>query len=42
VADEVQGFRDIKVGDTISVVYAEALALEMIPEPGPKAKPSPK
>ena len=42
VADEVQGFRDVKVGDTISVTYAEALALEMIPEPGPKAKPSPK
>jgi len=42
VADEVQGFRDVKVGDTISVTYAEALALSMIPEPGPKAKPSPK
>src|SRR5262252_6114775 len=26
VADEVQGFRDVKVGDTISVTYAEALA----------------
>jgi hypothetical protein len=42
VADEVQGLNDVKVGDTISVVYAEALALDMVPEPGPKAKPSPK
>jgi hypothetical protein len=42
VADEVQGFKDVKVGDSISVTYAEALALDMIPEPGPKAKPSPK
>jgi hypothetical protein len=42
VADEVQGLKDVKVGDTVSVVYAEALALDMVPEPGPKAKPSPK
>ncbi len=42
VADEVQGLNEVKIGDTISVVYAEALALEMLPEPGPKAKPSPK
>jgi len=42
VADEVQGFNDVKVGDVVSVTYAEALALSMIPEPGPKAKPSPK
>jgi hypothetical protein len=30
------------VGDSINVVYSEALALDMVPEPGPKAKPSPK
>jgi len=42
VAEEVQGFKDVKVGDSINVVYSEALALDMVPEPGPKAKPSPK
>jgi len=42
VADDVQGFKDVKVGDMLGVVYAEALALDMVPEPGPKAKPSPK
>ena len=42
VAEEVQGLRDVKVGDSINVVYSEALALDMVPEPGPKAKPSPK
>ena len=42
VADEVQGLNDVKIGDTIAVVYAEALALEMVSEPGPKAKATPK
>ena len=42
VAEEVQGFGDVKVGDSINVVYSEALALDMVPEPGPKAKPTPK
>ena len=42
VAEEVQRLRDVKVGDSINVVYSEALALDMVPEPGPKAKPSPK
>ena len=42
VADEVQGFSDVKVGDTVSVGYTRGLALEMLPEPGPKAKPTPK
>src|SRR5262245_38777376 len=42
VADDVQGFSDVKVGDTVSVAYTQALALEMLPEPGPKAKPTPK
>ena len=30
VADEVRSFDDIKVGDTISLTYAEAVMLEMI------------
>jgi hypothetical protein len=42
VADDVQGFDQLKVGDTVAVAYAQALALQMLPEPGPKAKPSPK
>lgn len=42
VAEEVQGFGDVRVGDSINVVYSEALALDMVPEPGPKAKPTPK
>jgi hypothetical protein len=42
VADEVQGLKDLRVGDSITVAYSEALALEMVPEPGPKAKPTPK
>jgi hypothetical protein len=44
VADEVQGFSDVKVGDTVSVAYTRGLALEMLPEPAgpPKAKPTPK
>ena len=42
VADEVHGFSDVKVGDTVSVAYTRGLALEMLPEPGPKAKPTPK
>jgi hypothetical protein len=44
VADDVQGLGDVKVGDSITVVYAEALALDMVQQPlgGPKAKPTPK
>ena len=42
VADEVQGLKDVRVGDSITVAYSEALALDMVPEPGPKAKPTPK
>lgn len=42
VSDDVQGLNDVKIGDTISVVYAEALALEMVSEPGPKAAATPK
>ena len=41
VADEVQGFDQVKIGDSISLVYAEALAMEMLPS-GPKARPTPK
>jgi hypothetical protein len=44
VSDDVQGLENVKVGDTVTVAYAKALALEMLPEPaGPsKAQPSPK
>jgi hypothetical protein len=47
VADDVQGFDDVKVGDSVSVAYTQALALEMLPEQGapsgkPKAAPTPK
>jgi len=41
VADSVQGFSDIDIGDTVTVVYSEALAMEMLPS-GPKARPTPK
>jgi len=41
VADEVQGFDQVKIGDSIALVYAEALAMEMLPS-GPKARPTPK
>jgi len=44
VADEVQGFADVRIGDTVAVAYTQALALEMLPEPAgpPKALPTPK
>lgn len=42
VSEDVQGLAQVNIGDTISVTYAEALALEMVEAPGPKAKPSPK
>ena len=42
VADDIQGFSDVRIGDTVSVAYARGLALEMLPEPGPKAKATPK
>ena len=44
VADDVQGFADVKLGDTVAVAYTQALALEMLPEPAgpPKALPTPK
>jgi hypothetical protein len=44
VADDVQGFADVKVGDSLTVAYTQALALEMLPEEGgkPKAAPTPK
>jgi len=41
VADSVQGFADINIGDQITLVYSEAIAMEMLPA-GPKAKPTPK
>ena len=42
VADEVQGFGDVKVGDLITLVYTQALALEMLPqESGAKSKAAP-
>jgi len=44
VADDVQGFADVKVGDSLTVAYTQALALEMLPEERgkPKAAPTPK
>jgi hypothetical protein len=33
VADDVRSFDEIQVGDTITLTYVEALALEMIPQP---------
>lgn len=42
VSDDVQGFTQVNVGDTVTLVYAAALALEMVEQPGPKAKPTPK
>lgn len=44
VSDDVQGLENVKVGDTVTVAYAQALALEMLPEPAgpPKASPTPK
>jgi len=42
VSEDVQGLAQVNIGDTISVIYAEALALEMVEAPGPKAKPTPK
>jgi hypothetical protein len=41
VADSVQGFNDIDIGDSVALVYTEAMAMEMLPS-GPKAKPTPK
>ncbi|HZF20307.1 MAG TPA: hypothetical protein VE008_11445 [Burkholderiales bacterium] len=41
VADNIQGFSDIDIGDSITLVYTEAMAMEMLPS-GPKAKPTPK
>jgi hypothetical protein len=41
VADDVQGLGDVKVGDSVTVAYTQALALEMLPEEaGGKAKAS--
>ena len=44
VADDVQGLDQVDVGDSITLVYAEGLAMEMLPyeRPGPKAAPTPK
>lgn len=44
VADDVQGFADVKIGDSLTVAYTQALALEMLPDEGgkPKAAPTPK
>lgn len=41
VADRVQGLADVNIGDQITLVYAEAIAMEMLPH-GPKAKVTPK
>ena len=39
VADEAKGFDDIAMGDSISILYSEALAMEMVPRTE-AAKPS--
>jgi hypothetical protein len=41
VSDDVQGFADVTIGDRITVVFTDALAMEMLPS-GPRAKPTPK
>lgn len=41
VANSVQGLADVDIGDRITLVYAESIAMEMLPA-GPKAKPTPK
>jgi hypothetical protein len=41
VADEVQGFGDVKVGDSITLVYTQALALEMLPQASGAKKAAP-
>jgi hypothetical protein len=41
VADDVKSFDDVAVGDTVTVAYARALAMEMVPadnKSGTKAK----
>lgn len=44
VADDVEGFAEVKVGDSVAVAYTQALALAMLPEESgkPKAAPTPK
>jgi hypothetical protein len=44
VADDLQGFNDVRVGDSVTVAYTQALALEMLPDEGgkPKAAATPK
>jgi hypothetical protein len=32
VAEEVRSFDEIAIGDTITITYTEALALEMLPQ----------
>jgi len=41
VADDLQGFNDVKVGDSVTVAYTQALALEMLSDK-PRAAPTPK
>ncbi len=41
VSDDVHGLDQVKVGDTVGVAYAQALALEMLPEAGGEAKAAP-
>ena len=44
VADDVEGFAEVKVGDSVAVAYTQALELAMLPEESgkPKAAPTPK
>lgn len=38
VSDEVKDFESVKVGDKLSIVYSQALAIEMVAQEKPKKK----
>jgi hypothetical protein len=42
VSADVKNFDQVKAGDTITIAYAQALAVEMIAEPKPAKKPAAK
>ena len=42
VSDEVKDFDQLKVGDTVTVAYAQGLAIEMVPQAKPAKKPAAK
>jgi len=42
VSDEVKDFDQLKVGDTVTIAYAQGLAIEMVPQEKPAKKPAAK